>query len=65
MKNYQVQVSLENDQGKRGPFIVNITVLNTQPKFLGKAELSVLENVLVRLKEKEVLYLPDIFNLEN
>ena len=33
MQNYQVQVSLENDQGKRGPYIVNITVLNTPPKF--------------------------------
>jgi hypothetical protein len=43
--NYQVNVSLENDQGKRGPYIVNITVINTPPKFLEKDELSVLENV--------------------
>jgi hypothetical protein len=40
-----VDVSLENDQGKRGPYIVNITVINTPPKFLEKDELSVLENV--------------------
>ncbi len=40
-----MEVSLENDQGKTGPYIVNITVINTPPKFVGKAELSVLEEV--------------------
>jgi hypothetical protein len=44
-KNYQVKVSLENDLGQRGPYIVNITVNNTQPKFLGKAEMSVIAKV--------------------
>jgi hypothetical protein len=43
--NYQVNVSLENDQGKRGPYIVNITVINTPPRFLGKDEMSVLDFV--------------------
>ena len=44
-KNYQVYVSLENELGKRGPYIVNITVINTQPKFVGKAEMSVIGKV--------------------
>ena len=40
-----VYVSLENDLGKRGPYIVSITVNNTQPKFVGKAEMSVIGKV--------------------
>jgi hypothetical protein len=44
-KNYMVYVSLENDLGKRGPYIVSITVNNTQPKFVGKAEMSVIGKV--------------------
>ncbi len=60
-----MEVSLKNDQGKTGPYIVNITVINTPPKFEGTAELSVLGEVSVRLKEKEVLDLPDTFDLEN
>ena len=48
-------VSLENDQGKRGPYLLNISVINTPPKFLGKSDMSVLGEVYIRLKEKEVL----------
>ena len=58
-------MSLENDQGKRGPYIVNITVINTPPRFKGIAEMSVLGNVSVRLNEQEVMDMPDIYNLEN
>ena len=42
---YQVNVSLQNKHGKRGPYIVNITVINTPPKFEGKDEMSVLDFV--------------------
>jgi hypothetical protein len=58
-------VSLKNDISERGPYIVNITVINTPPIFKDKAELSVLREVSVRLKEKEVMYLPDNYTLEN
>jgi hypothetical protein len=61
-----VQVTIENDQGKRGPYIVNITFVNTPPKFIGKTELKEIGKVVeVRLNEKFVHELPDIFNLEN
>jgi hypothetical protein len=62
--NYQVQVTVENDQGKRGPYIVNITFVNTPPKFDGKAELKEITMVEVRLNEKFKYDLPDISNLE-
>jgi hypothetical protein len=62
---YQLVVSLENDQGLRGPYLVNITVANTPPQYQGKAELSIIDEVSVRLNEKFVLKLPDIINLEN
>jgi hypothetical protein len=60
-----VQLSLENDQGKRGPYIVNITVVNTPPKFEGKDEMNMLDEIIVRLNEEGVMNLPDIENLEN
>ena len=62
---YQVQVSLENDQGKRGPYIINIIVINTPPSFLQKTEMSVIDEISVRLKEEGVMNLPYIVNLEN
>jgi hypothetical protein len=63
--NYQVQVTIENDQGKRGPYIVNITFVNTPPKFIGKTELKEIGKVVeVRLNEKYVDDLPYILNLE-
>ena len=60
-----MNVSLENEQGKRGPYIVNITVINTPPKFLEKDEMTILEEVSVRLNEKDVKNLPGTINLEN
>lgn len=42
---YQVQVSLESELGQRGPYLVDITVINTPPKFKGRADLSVLGEV--------------------
>jgi hypothetical protein len=51
----QVKVSLESDQGKRGPYIVNITVINTPPKFEGIGEMNEIGEFPVRLMEKEVL----------
>jgi hypothetical protein len=61
----QVQVSLQNEYGKRGPYIVSINVINTPPRFKGKEELSVVGEVLVRLKETFVMPLPDMLNIEN
>jgi hypothetical protein len=46
--------------GKRGPYIVNITVINTPPKFVGIAKMSMLKEVSVRLNEEEVMFLPVI-----
>jgi hypothetical protein len=60
-----LEVSLENDQGKRGPFIVNITVINTPPKFEGIDEMNMLDEISVRLNEEVVMNLPNIENLEN
>ena len=53
-------MSLENEQGKRGPYIVNITVINTPPKFEGIDEMTILKEVSVRLNEEEVMFLPVI-----
>ena len=53
-------MSLENDHGKRGPYIVNITVINTPPKFEGIDEMTILKEVSVRLNEEEVMFLPVI-----
>ena len=58
-------VRLVNDQGISEPYLVNINVINTPPQYKGKAELSIIAEVSVRVNEKYVLELPDIINLEN
>jgi hypothetical protein len=63
--NYQLAVRLVNDQGISEPYLVNINVINTPPQYKGKAELSIIAEVSVRVNEKYVLELPDIINLEN
>lgn len=55
-----MQLSLENDQGKRGPYIVNITVVNTPPNIEGIDEMNMLKEISVRLNEEGVMNLPDI-----
>ena len=60
-----LSLSLSNDQGLRGPYLVNINVINTPPQYEGKGKLSIIEEVSVRLNEKFVLKLPNIINLEN
>ena len=55
-----MEVSLENDQGKRGPYIVNITVINTPPKFEGIDEMNVFDEISVILNEEGVMKLPNI-----